>query len=156
MATQHRELWKSMPIVLTAAIICSCATHRAQAPQNSSTMESEDVSDTSHVHHEIDYIEFSVLDMAEAKHFYGAAFDWTFNDYGADYAGIRKGDGEAGGLRLASTVTTGGPLVVLYSENLDMTQAGGRITTEPFDFPGGRRFHFQDPSGNELAVYSEK
>ncbi len=58
-------------------------------------------------------------------------------------------------------MTTGGPLVVLYSENLDETltkvrQAGGRITTEPFDFPGGRRFHFQDPSGNELAVYSEK
>ena len=113
-----------------------------------------------HIHHEIDYIELAVIDMAESKRFYGAAFDWEFNDYGPDYAGIRRGDGEAGGLRLESNVSTGGPLVILYSENLDMTlasvrEAGGRITKEPFDFPGGRRFHFQDPSGNELAVWSE-
>lgn len=99
--------------------------------------------------------------MAESKRFYAAAFGWEFNDYGPDYAGIRKGGGEAGGFRLESKVTTGGPLVVLYSENLDETltkvrQAGGRISTEPFDFPGGRRFHFLDPSGNELAVYAEK
>jgi predicted enzyme related to lactoylglutathione lyase len=112
------------------------------------------------VHHSIDYIEFSVTDMAEAKRFYEAAFDWTFNEYGPDYAGIRKPDGEAGGLRLAPEVSTGGPLVILYSNDLDLTlrrvrEAGGRILEEPFAFPGGRRFHFADPSGNELAVWSD-
>lgn len=117
------------------------------------------MSQPSHVHHGIDYIEFSVLDMDESKRFYAAAFGWTFNDYGPDYAGIRKEGGEAGGLRHAGSVVTGGPLVILYSEHLEETLAavrgaGGRITKEPFDFPGGRRFHFEDPSGNELAVWS--
>ncbi len=114
------------------------------------------------IHHEIDYIEFEVADMAESQRFYGAAFGWTFNNYGPGYAGIRKGSGgEAGGLRLGSRVATGGPLVILYSSDLDASlaavrQAGGAITREPFDFPGGRRFQFKDPSGNELAVWSER
>jgi uncharacterized protein len=111
------------------------------------------------VHHAMDYIEFTVTDMAAAKEFYGAAFGWEFNDYGPDYAGIKKEGGEAGGLRLQETASTGGPLVVLFSNDLDASlmsvrAAGGRITTEPFDFPGGRRFQFKDPSGNELAVAS--
>jgi predicted enzyme related to lactoylglutathione lyase len=112
-------------------------------------------------HHAINYIEISVTNMAEAKRFYGTAFQWEFNDYGPDYAGIRKGEGEAGGLRLEDEVITGGPLVILYSNNLEATlaavsDAGGSITTEPFSFPGGRRFHFRDPAGNELAVWSDK
>ena len=115
----------------------------------------------SHTHHGIDYIEFVVTDMAESKRFYKAAFDWKFNDYGPDYAGIQGPGREIGGFRLDTEVSAGGPLVILYSNHLDMTptkvrEAGGRIVTEPFDFPGGRRFHFQDPSGNELAVWSEK
>lgn len=119
------------------------------------------MTDASHTHHAIDYIEFAVTDMAVSKRFYEAAFGWTFNDYGPDYAGIRKEGGEAGGFRLEPEVSTGGPLVVLYSTDLDTTitkvrDAGGRVVQEPFDFPGGRRFHFLDPSGNELAVYSEK
>ncbi len=112
-------------------------------------------------HHTIDYIEFSVTDMAEAQRFYNAAFGWEFTDYGPDYAGIRKpgGEGEVGGLNVTETVATGGPLVILYSEDLKATLqavrgAGGQIVTEPFEFPGGRRFHFTDPSGNELAVWS--
>jgi predicted enzyme related to lactoylglutathione lyase len=113
-----------------------------------------------HVHNSIDYIEFTVTDLAAAKTFYARAFGWTFNDYGPGYAGI-VGDGrEAGGLRQDAKVQAGGPLVVLYSRDLDTTlrsvrEAGGRIVKEPFDFPGGRRFHFSDPSGNELAVWSE-
>lgn len=119
------------------------------------------MSEPSNVHHGIDYIEFTVTDMAAAKQFYVAAFDWEFNDYGPGYAGIRKGDSEAGGLRLDSSVSTGGPLVILYSSDLEATllrvrEAGGRIVKEPFAFPGGRRFHFADPSGNELAVWSER
>jgi hypothetical protein len=112
-----------------------------------------------HVHHAIDYIEIAVRDVSEAKRFYGAAFGWTFNDYGPDYAGIRGQGREAGGLCKATEVHTGGPLVVLYSTKLDDTlrrvkEAGGRVVKDPFTFPGGRRFHFADPSGNELAVWS--
>jgi uncharacterized protein len=115
---------------------------------------------SSHTHHAIDYIELAVSDVAEAKRFYGAAFGWAFNDYGPDYAGI-KGDGrEVGGLCKDANVRPGGPLVILYSKALEDTvarvqEAGGRIVKAPYAFPGGRRFHFSDPSGNELAVWSE-
>jgi predicted enzyme related to lactoylglutathione lyase len=111
-------------------------------------------------HHSIDYVELTVRDLPAAKRFYAAAFGWQFNDYGAEYAGIKGVDGEAGGLRQASDVRTGGPLVVLYSKDLEKTlqavrAAGGKIVREPFAFPGGRRFHFTDPSGNELGVWSQ-
>ena len=118
------------------------------------------MADNQHTHHEIDYIEINVTDMAKSKRFYAAAFDWKFNDYGPGYAGIQKREGgEAGGLRLETEVATGGPLVILYSNDLEATivrvrESDGLITQEPFEFPGGRRFHFQDPSGNELAVWS--
>jgi predicted enzyme related to lactoylglutathione lyase len=120
------------------------------------------MADEGQVHHEINYVEFAVTDMAVAQQFYESAFDWTFTDYGPEYAGIRKaGGGEAGGFRVEAEVATGGPLVVLYSDDLEMTlqrvrEAGGRIVKEPFAFPGGRRFQFLDQSGNELAVWSEK
>jgi len=112
-----------------------------------------------HIHHAIDYIEISVRDIGAAKAFYSAAFGWRFNDYGPEYAGIQGVDGEAGGLRQADDVTSGGPLVVLYSDDLEASldavrSAGGTIAKEPFSFPGGRRFHLLDPSGNELAVWS--
>lgn len=114
-------------------------------------------------HHEINYIEFSVLDMEQTKRFFSEAFGWAFNDYGPEYAGIRKVDSEleAGGLRLVDKVTTGGPLVILYSRNLEeslaaVQAAGGKISLEILSFPGGRRFQFLDPSGNELAVWSDK
>jgi hypothetical protein len=112
-----------------------------------------------HAHHAIDYVEISVRDVPAAKRFYGAAFGWQFNDYGPSYAGIRGTDREMGGLAQADSVTTGGPLVVLYSRDLDATlaavrSAGGEIVKKPFSFPGGRRFHFRDPSGNELAVWA--
>ncbi len=116
----------------------------------------------SHTHHAIDYIEFSVRDLAAAKRFYSDAFGWTFRDYGPDYAGIvhPSGEGEVGGLTVGESVPSGGPLVILYSHDLraslaKVQRAGGRITKEIFDFPGGRRFGFADPSGNELAVWSE-
>jgi uncharacterized protein len=113
-----------------------------------------------HAHHAIDYIEFTVTDVAKAKKFYGAAFGWRFNDHGPEYAGIQGEGREVGGFRQDATVQPGGPLVVLYSRSLDATlakvrEAGGRIVKEPFSFPGGRRFHFADPSGNELAVWSD-
>ncbi|MFB8385891.1 VOC family protein [Microbacterium sp. NPDC055910] len=110
----------------------------------------------------IDYVEITVTDMRAARDFYGAAFGWTFTDYGDQYSGIRtpaeaEGD-EAGGLLLGDEVQRGGPLVLLYSDDLDATRdavvaAGGTIVQEPYAFPGGRRFHFLDPSGNELGVW---
>lgn len=136
---------------IAAALLCSCQN---QGPPTEMT-------NARHTHHAIDYIEFAVTDMDEAKRFYEAAFGWEFNDYGPEYAGIKKDVGEAGGLRLDATVKTGGPLVILYSEEIDASvtkvrDAGGRIVKEVFEFPGGRRFHFEDPSGNELAVWSDK
>lgn len=111
-----------------------------------------------HTHHAIDYIEFTVTDIEAAKRFYSAALGWTFNDYGPGYAGICGADREVGGFRQGESVT-GGSLVVLYSDDLDASlnairDSGGKILKEPFDFPGGRRFHFADPSGNELAVWA--
>lgn len=116
-----------------------------------------------HRHHAIDYLEFSVTDMEAAKRFYAAAFHWSFSDYGPEYAGIQSPDGsgaEVGGLALGAEVTRGGPLVLLYSDDLDasvqaVNDAGGQVLNGPYEFPGGRRFHFVDPSGNELGVWSE-
>ena len=114
-----------------------------------------------HQQHGIDYIELSVRDVAQAKAFYTAAFGWSFNDYGPDYAGIQGPGREVGGLCKSPSVRPGGPLVVLYSSTLEATlasvlEAGGKIVKPMFEFPGGRRFHFSDPSGNELAVWSEQ
>ena len=117
-----------------------------------------------HRHHAIDYVELTVPDLAEAQRFYAEAFGWEFNDYGGQYAGIRDGSGgsgpEVGGLALGTEVRPGGPLVLLYSADLDqtlasVTSAGGRVVNGPYGFPGGRRFHFRDTSGNELGVWSE-
>lgn len=115
------------------------------------------------VHHQIDYIEISARDIAEAKRFYGAAFGWQFTDYGPEYVGIQKqeGEGESGGICLAEEIGKGGPLVILYSQDLEASYASvkaarGEIVAEIFSFPGGRRFQFSDPSGNELAVWSKQ
>ena len=127
---------------------------------------------THRIPHTIDYVELSVTDMAAARDFYGAAFGWKFTSYGDGYSGIRTAaepDGdEAGGLALtegeANSGTSGGsrgrPFVLLFSNDLDatlaaVTAAGGEIVNGPYDFPGGRRFHFVDPSGNELGVWAE-
>ncbi|MBO1901388.1 VOC family protein [Leucobacter weissii] len=111
-------------------------------------------------HHRIDYVELTVTDLAAAKAFYAAAFGWEFNEYGPGYAGIRGRDGEAGGLYEAAEARPhGGPFVLLFSEDLEesgraIERAGGTIVDGPYGFPGGRRLHFTDPSGNELGVWS--
>jgi uncharacterized protein len=112
-------------------------------------------------HHAISYVEINVADLDAAKGFYEAAFGWQFNDYGPTYAGIRAadGEGEIGGLNGERAPVRGGPLVLLFSDDLDatvaaVTEAGGQVAEGPYDYPGGRRFHFVDPSGNELGVYA--
>lgn len=108
----------------------------------------------------IDYIEFPVIDIEKAKQFYGKVFGWEFIDYGPDYVSFKEGR-LFGGFRKEPSVQSGGPLVIFYSTQLESIQAdikaaGGKIVKEIFEFPGGRRFHFTDPSENELAVWSDK
>lgn len=108
----------------------------------------------------IDYVEFPATDLARVKAFYTAAFGWSFEDWGPEYASFADGR-LSGGFRKADTVATGGPLVILYAIDLEdavrrVTEAGGRIVTPTFSFPGGRRFHFADPDGNVLAVWTDQ
>ena len=107
---------------------------------------------------QIDNIEFNVSDIARSKAFYGGAFGWTFVDYGPTYTEFSDGR-LTGGFTTGEPVRPGGPLVVLYADDLDATQQrlkalGAVITRETFSFPGGRRFHFTDPDGYELAVWN--
>ncbi len=107
----------------------------------------------------IDYIEIPVTDMAASKQFYTSAFGWTFKDYGPAYASFFDGR-IGGGLTAVESASPGGVLIVLYAVDLDVAlrriqAAGGKIVKEIFSFPGGRRFHFTDPTGNELAVWSD-
>ncbi len=104
-----------------------------------------------------DYIEFPATDIAQTKAFYTGLFNWKFTDYGPDYTSFEDGR-IAGGFYRKEAVTAGGPLVVIYTADLENMQtkvqaAGGAIVKPIFSFPGGRRFHFADPSGNELAVW---
>ena len=107
----------------------------------------------------IDYIEFTAPDLEAVKAFYSRCFGWRFTDYGPDYVAFDQ-SGVAGGFRRASGPVPQGVLVVLYHDDLEAIQAviegaGGKITAAIFSFPGGRRFHFEDPAGNELAIWSE-
>jgi uncharacterized protein len=109
-------------------------------------------------HEQIQYIEFLSNDLARAKKFYTDAFGWTFIDYGPDYVAF-EGDYIDGGFTIGQPVK-GSVLVILYSEKLEDTKskvekAGGKIVKDIFSFPGGRRFHFDDPDGNELAVWAK-
>ena len=108
----------------------------------------------------IDYIEFPAKDIAATKRFYNAVFGWPFQDWGPDYAGFSDGR-LRGGFTKDAEVTSRGVLVVLYAADLEAIEAkvkaaGGTILKDTFSFPGGRRFHFADPNGNELAVWSEE
>ena len=108
----------------------------------------------------IDYLEFTVTDIDRSKAFYGTAFGWTFTDYGPSYCEFTDGRMK-GGFDANGQVRSGGPLVVLYGADLAEVEeriaaAGGTIVKPVFAFPGGRRFHFTDPDGYELAVWSER
>jgi predicted enzyme related to lactoylglutathione lyase len=110
-------------------------------------------------HHRIDFIELPATDLARAKAFYARAFGWSFVDYGDAYADI-QGAGISGGLRkVEAAPPRGGSLVILYSDDLEaseraVTDAGGSVV-ERHEFPGGRRFQFLDPVGNELAIWTK-
>jgi hypothetical protein len=113
-------------------------------------------------HEKINYVEFPSKDLQVTKTFFASVFGWLFTDYGPEYiaftnAGIEGGFYQS---RLTSTTKNGGALIVFYSKDLENTQAkiqqaGGSIIKAVFPFPGGRRFHFSDPNGNEYAVWSD-
>lgn len=108
----------------------------------------------------IDYIEFKAKDLGLIKNFYNQLFGWTFTDYGPTYTAFSD-SGVAGGFEKTDSAITNGALIVLYHEDLttlksNIIRIGGEIYKDIFSFPGGRRFHFRDPSGNELAVWSDK
>ncbi len=104
------------------------------------------------IHHAIDYVELPAADLPATRAFYERAFGWRFNEYGPEYAGIQapSGEGEVGGLDGTGVSDRRTPLVLLYSDDLDATveavrAAGGTVVNGPYEFPGGRRFHFTDP-----------
>ena len=115
-----------------------------------------------HAHERINYVEYPARDLDATKRFFQEAFGWAFVDYGPDYAAF-AGQGLDGGFfrsELAARTHEGSALIVFYSENLEATlakvvAAGGEVIKPIFGFPGGRRFHFAEPSGNEFAVWSE-
>lgn len=107
---------------------------------------------------QIDNIEFNVSDIARSKAFYAAVFGWKFTDYGPAYTEFSDGR-LTGGFTTGEPVRPGGPLVILYADDLQVTQrrvqaAGVTVSRAVFAFPGGRRFHFTDPDGFELAVWT--
>lgn len=113
-------------------------------------------------HHHINYIEIPARDISATKKFFSDLFGWEFVDYGPDYCSFNN-EGVDGGFYksdLTASTNTGSILVVLYSADLENTQSkvgtsGGTIVKPIYSFPGGRRFHFADPNGNEFAVWSE-
>ncbi len=108
----------------------------------------------------INYVEFKAKDLEEIKKFYSACFGWTFTDYGPTYIAFSD-SGLEGGFELTEDEIVNGALVVLYHNDLEAIKSklegiGAKINIDIFSFPGGRRFHFLDPSGNELAIWSDK
>ncbi len=108
----------------------------------------------------IDYVEFASGDLSKSKSFFARAFGWDFQDYGPTYAAMTNA-GIDGGIQSDPADASAAPLVILKADDLEaaldaVTAAGGEIVKPIFAFPGGRRFHFREPGGNELAVWSEK
>lgn len=108
----------------------------------------------------INYLEFKGQDLEKIKEFYSSSFGWTFTDYGPSYVAFSE-SGIQGGFEKTESEIVKGALVVLYHQNLNLIkskiiESGGQISKDIFEFPGGQRFHFVDPSGNELAVWSDQ
>jgi len=147
----------TLPIILCFVSFLNPPVY-AQDSTHSTTKEAAVT--TQNNNNRIDYIEFPAADIAATVKFYTAVFGWKFTDYGPDYTSFEDGR-ISGGFAKVPAIPGNGALIVIYSSDLEKTQAavvrsGGKITKAPFVFPGGRRFHFTDPNGNELSVWSEK
>ena len=113
-------------------------------------------------HEKLNYLEFAAHDLESTKQFFSQVFNWRFTDFGPDYCAFDHQGLEGGFYRadLRNDSSQGGALCVFYSDGIEATQekisaAGGHIIKPIFSFPGGRRFHFTEPSGNEFAVWTE-
>ena len=111
-------------------------------------------------HHKINYLEMPAKDMAQTKRFFGALFDWKFIDYGPEYCAVENAGIDCGFYlsQHSAEQEKGSVLIVFYSDDLAHSLAhvracGGAISKDIFAFPGGRRFHFLDPNGNEFAIW---
>lgn len=107
----------------------------------------------------INYIELKAKDLIKTKAFYSEVFEWKFTDYGEDYIAFSN-SGLEGGFEKTDGEIKNGALIVLYHKNLEiiknkLIEYGIKISVDIFSFPGGRRFHFTDPNGNELAIWSD-
>lgn len=107
----------------------------------------------------IDYVEIPVTDLGAAREFFGELFGWTFEDWGPDYMSFSDGRLDGGFRRADEPAPASGVLLVFYSEDLErdrdrVVELGASISVDIFDFPGGRRFHFTDPTGNEYALWA--
>lgn len=117
---------------------------------------------TMHQHEKLNYVEFGSTNINATKQFFERTFDWTFIDYGPEYSAF-SGQGLDGGFfksEFVNQTANGGALLVFYSSDIQATQIkveqhGGKVIRPIFEFPGGCRFHFTEPSGNEFAVWSE-
>ena len=112
-------------------------------------------------HEKLNYLEYAAADLSATKRFFETVFAWQFTDYGPEYTAFDNQGLEGGFYKadLASKSDSGAALTVFYSDDIDTTMAkvkaaGGTIVKPIFDFPGGRRFHFEEPSGNEFAVWT--
>lgn len=113
--------------------------------------------------HTIDYIEMPSKDLNATRDFFSQLFGWSFQDYGPEYSSFDDGRMAGGFFASAATsvIAAGAPLIVFYSPELErirgeVLRLNGKITREIFEFPGGRRFHFEAPGGGEFAIWSEK
>jgi predicted enzyme related to lactoylglutathione lyase len=109
----------------------------------------------------LDYVEFATRSVATAQKFYTAAFGWQFTDYGPDYTSFTDGRLAGGFYTSPDAPQRMNPIVVIYATDLESAEArvikaGGKIVKPSFEFPGGRRFNFTDPTGLELAVWCDK
>lgn len=111
----------------------------------------------------LDYLELPASNFDAVETFYSAVFDWNFTDYGTEYRAFTDGKLDGGFYKseLCSTTDNGAALIIVYANDLEVirqtvVQNGGEIARDIFSFPGGRRFQFLDPHGNELAVWSDK
>jgi len=112
-------------------------------------------------HEKMNYVEFPAKDIPATKAFFEAALGWSFVDYGSEYTAFSNQglDGGFFSAEVSGSQASGGALIVFFSEQLEVTKAkveaaGGCITKDTFEFPGGKRFHFTEPSGNEFAVWA--
>lgn len=115
------------------------------------------------IHEKINYLEFPTADIEKTKVFFSTVFGWSFTDYGPEYTAFSQAGIDGGFFKSELTCSTanGSALAVIYSNDLEQTQhkieaAGGSVIKPIFAFPGGRRFHFTDPNGNEYAVWSDR